>query len=37
VTIEPSYPGFESTYDAGAPQLVWTRLIDDLETRSRPI
>ena len=32
MTIEPSYPGFESTYDAGAPQLVWTRLIDDLET-----
>ncbi len=32
MTVEPSFPAFESTYGAGAPQLVWTRLIDDLET-----
>jgi len=30
--IEPEYAAFEATYRAGAPQLVWTRLIDDLET-----
>ncbi len=30
--IEPAYEAFERTYQAGAPQLVWTRLIDDLET-----
>ncbi|MDB5418635.1 MAG: trpE [Phenylobacterium sp.] len=30
--LEPSYGDFEPTYQAGAPQLVWTRLIDDLET-----
>ena len=30
--IEPAFEAFQSTYDAGAPQLVWTRLIDDLET-----
>ena len=32
MTIEPVYPAFEQAYQAGAPQLVWTRLIDDLET-----
>ena len=32
MTIEPAYPAFEQAYQAGAPQLVWTRLIDDLET-----
>ena len=32
MTIEPGYPAFEQAYQAGAPQLVWTRLIDDLET-----
>jgi anthranilate synthase component 1 len=32
VTPEPDYAGFAATYEAGAPQLVWTRLIDDLET-----
>ena len=32
MTIEPAYPAFERTYQAGAPQLLWTRLIDDLET-----
>lgn len=30
--LEPEFEAFQSTYDAGAPQLVWTRLIDDLET-----
>jgi anthranilate synthase component 1 len=32
MNIEPAYAAFEATYRAGAPQLVWTRLIDDLET-----
>ena len=32
MTMEPAYPAFEQAYQAGAPQLVWTRLIDDLET-----
>ena len=32
MTIEPAFPAFEGTYQSGAPQLVWTRLIDDLET-----
>jgi len=30
--VEPAYSAFEETYEAGAPQLVWTRVIDDLET-----
>ncbi|THD80760.1 MAG: anthranilate synthase component I [Phenylobacterium sp.] len=29
---EPAFPDFEAAYGTGAPQLVWTRLIDDLET-----
>jgi anthranilate synthase component 1 len=32
VTIEPAYADFETRYAQGAPQVVWTRLIDDLET-----
>jgi anthranilate synthase component I len=32
VNVEPSFDAFQSTYASGAPQLVWTRLIDDLET-----
>jgi anthranilate synthase component I len=32
VTPEPPFEAFRSTYDDGAPQVVWTRLIDDLET-----
>ncbi|MET0273164.1 MAG: anthranilate synthase component I [Phenylobacterium sp.] len=32
MTEEPEFSAFQTTYDAGAPQLVWTRLIDDLET-----
>jgi len=30
--VEPAYSAFETAYQAGAPQVVWTRLIDDLET-----
>ncbi len=32
MSVEPAFPAFEAAYRAGAPQLVWTRLIDDLET-----
>jgi anthranilate synthase component 1 len=32
VNLEPSFADFEPRYHAGATQLVWTRLIDDLET-----
>ncbi len=32
MTSEPPFETFQSTYDGGAPQVVWTRLIDDLET-----
>ncbi|HEY0436226.1 MAG TPA: anthranilate synthase component I [Phenylobacterium sp.] len=32
MSIEPEYAAFERAYQAGSPQLVWTRLIDDLET-----
>jgi len=32
VTIEPAFDAFALTYAAGASQVVWTRLIDDLET-----
>jgi anthranilate synthase component I len=32
VTVEPSFTAFQALYTAGAPQVVWTRLIDDLET-----
>ena len=32
MTTEPPFPSFAATYDGGAPQVVWTRLIDDLET-----
>ena len=30
--LEPDFEAFRATYESGAPQLVWTRLIDDLET-----
>ena len=30
--LEPDVEAFRAAYQAGAPQLVWTRLIDDLET-----
>ena len=32
MTTEPDYPTFDAAYRAGRPQLVWRRLIDDLET-----
>jgi anthranilate synthase component 1 len=32
MSVEPAYPAFEQAYQAGRPQVVWTRLIDDLET-----
>ncbi|HEX6859007.1 MAG TPA: anthranilate synthase component I [Caulobacteraceae bacterium] len=32
MSLEPAFEGFASAYDAGRPQVVWTRLIDDLET-----
>jgi anthranilate synthase component 1 len=32
VTHEPAFDAFSQGYDAGRPQVVWTRLIDDLET-----
>jgi anthranilate synthase component 1 len=30
--IAPGYDAFTATYDAGRPQVVWTRLVADLET-----
>ena len=30
--IEPAFDDFSRAHDGGRPQLVWTRLIDDLET-----
>jgi anthranilate synthase component 1 len=32
VSAEPGFEAFAHGYDSGAAQLVWTRLIDDLET-----
>ncbi len=32
MTPEPGYAAFERAHGLGRPQLVWTRLIDDLET-----
>ena len=32
MSIEPAFPAFAEVYDVQGPQLVWTRLIDDLET-----
>ncbi|MBI1683748.1 anthranilate synthase component I [Caulobacter hibisci] len=32
MSLEPGFDAFAAGYDAGLPQLVWTRLIDDLET-----
>ena len=32
MTFQPDLDTFTQTYDAGRPQVVWTRLIDDLET-----
>ena len=30
--LEPSFEAFAAAWDGGQPQVVWTRLIDDLET-----
>ena len=30
--IEPAFEGFKAAYAAGKPQVVWTRLVADLET-----
>jgi len=30
--VEPAFPAFAEAYAAGQPQVVWTRVIDDLET-----
>ena len=32
IEAEPSFGGFKTGFDAGIPQLVWTRLVADLET-----
>ena len=32
IAIEPSPAAFAATYEAGKPQVVWTRLVADLET-----
>ena len=32
MTIEPAYDDFERAYANGQAQVVWTRLVDDLET-----
>ncbi|MEY4249840.1 MAG: anthranilate synthase component [Pseudomonadota bacterium] len=32
MTFHPALEPFTQTYEAGLPQVVWTRLIDDLET-----
>ncbi len=32
MSVEPSFDNFRTAYDAGRTQLVWRRLIDDLET-----
>jgi anthranilate synthase component 1 len=32
MNVEPDFERFAATYDAGKPQVVWTRLIADLET-----
>jgi anthranilate synthase component 1 len=32
VTVLPAFDAFAATYGRGEPQVVWTRLVDDLET-----
>ena len=32
MTVTPAFPDFETTYDAGRAQVVWTSLVADLET-----
>ena len=31
MNVEPEFDRFAATYEAGRPQVVWTRLIADLE------
>ena len=32
MSLEPTFEAFAADHDAGRPQVVWTRLVDDLET-----
>ena len=32
MTVEPSYSSFETTYNEGKPQVLYTELVADLET-----
>ena len=32
MTVSPEFDAFSRTYDGGKPQLVWTKLVADLET-----
>ena len=32
MTVSPEFDAFAATYDAGKPQLLWTKLVADLET-----
>ena len=32
MAVEPTFEAFEQAWNSGRPQVVWTRLIDDLET-----
>src|SRR5436190_23342079 len=32
MSISPEFDAFAGTYDSGKPQLVWTKLVADLET-----
>ncbi|HYC63495.1 MAG TPA: chorismate-binding protein, partial [Reyranellaceae bacterium] len=32
MAVSPEFAGFAATYEAGSPQLVWTKLVADLET-----
>lgn len=32
MSLEPTLDAFAAAYESGRPQVVWTRLIDDLET-----
>ena len=33
MNVEPAFEAFAATYESGKPQVVWTRLIADLETQ----
>ena len=32
MSISPDFDAFQATYDSGKPQVVWTKLVADLET-----